>query len=292
MKTFVRLVAFAAILASAQSFALAQGAMVGYTATDLDNPGGGGNRIYRIDLNNPGATVPVGLTNVAQELEGFFSIDGPTNSRLFGVAETPDATSTGAPSVLVDLTAAAANPTGLGVLVGLTNINFGTEAGAAWDHTTLTAYSIHTDDLNPAAGTRLYMIDPSTGMGTLLSTTPGVALDGLAVGGNGELFATDGRLTDSLYQYNFDDQVFEPVGSFGVSLNEDTGLANFRGANGTGTNLYMITEGDGANLGRLWSVSVSGSITLIGELRLAGSGLEVPEDLEGFDIPWRQLASN
>lgn len=292
MKTLVRLIAFAAILASAQSFALAQGARIGYTATDLDNPGGGGNRVYRIDLTNPGATVAVGLTNVPQELEGFFSVDGPTNSTLFGVAETPDGTSTGAESVLVNLTAAACNAAGLGVLVGPTGINFGTEAGSAWDHTTGVAFSIHTDDLNVAAGTRLYMINISTGTATLISTTTNLVVDGLAVGGNGELFATDARPSDSLYQYNFDDDVFEPVGSFGVNLSEDSGLANYRGVSGTETNLYLITEGDGANVGRLWTVNATtGAISLVGELRLS-DGTEVPEDLEGFDIPWLPLACN
>jgi hypothetical protein len=294
LKTIVRLFAFAAILASVQSFALAQGARIGYTATDLDNPGGGGNRVYRIDLDNPGQTVPVGLTNVPQELEGFFSIDGPTNSSLFGVAENPDTTSTQDPSVLVNITAAACSANGLGQLIDVTGIDFGTEAGSAWDHTTNTVYSIASDDLNLADGTNLYQIDPSTGMAILRSNTPGVYLDGLAVGGDGTLYATAGRANNplALYRYNFDDEQFEVVGSFGVALAEDTGLANYRGVSGTETNLYMITEGDGANVGRLWTVNATtGALTLVGEIRQPG-GAEVPEDLEGFDIPWRPLACN
>jgi hypothetical protein len=292
VKTFVRLFAVAAILASAQSFALAQGAMVGYTATDLDSPGSRGNRVYRIDITNPGNTVQMGLTNVDQELEGFFSVDGPTSSRLFGVAETPDGTSTGVPSILVNLTAAALSPTGLGVAVGPTGIVFGTEAGSAWDHTTNTAFSVHADDLNLPAGSNLYIINVSTGQGTLLSMNPGLYVDGLAVGGDGTLYASDARPSDSLYRFNFDDNVFEAVGGFGINLNEDSGLANYRGVGGLETNLYMITEGDGANVGRLWRVNAaSGALSLVGEIRLAGTGAEVPEDLEGFDIPWRPLAN-
>jgi hypothetical protein len=293
VKTIVRLIAFAAILASVQSFALAQGARIGYMATDRDDPGGAlGNRVYRVNLDNPGATVEMGLTNVRQELEGFFSIDGPTNSRLYGVAENPDLTSTQDPSVLVDITAAACNPAGLGVRIGETGITFGTEAGSAWDHTTNTVFSIATDDLNPAAGTNLYEIDPSSGMAIPRSNTPNIVLDGLAVGGNGQLYATDGRINDSLYIYNFDSEQFVLVGSFGVALNEDTGLANYRGVSGTGTELNMITEGDGANVGRLWRVNATtGALTLVGELRFS-DGTEVPEDLEGFDIPWRPLACN
>jgi hypothetical protein len=292
VKTIVRLIAFAAILASVQSFALAQGARIGYTATDRDMPGGGGNRLYRIDLDNPGNTTQVGLTGVNQELEGFLSIDGPTNSRLLGVAENPDVTSTQDPSILADITAAACNANGVGSLIGETGITFGTEAGAAWDHTTNTVFSVATDDLDPASGTILYEIDPSSGMAIPRSLTTNVVLDGLAVGGDGTLYATDGRINDSLYKYNFDTEQFELVGSFGVAVNEDTGLANYRGVSGTGTELNMITEGDGANLGRLWRVdATNGALTLVGEI-LFSDGTEVPEDLEGFDIPWRPLACN
>jgi hypothetical protein len=293
VKTIVRLIAFAAILVSAQSFALAQGARMGYTATDLDNPGGGGNRVFRVPLDNPGQTVPVGLTNVPQELEGFFSIDGPTNSRVFGVGENPDMTSTQDPSVLVDLTAACCSGSGNGILIGETGIDFGTEIGAAWDPTTNIAYVVASDDTANPPSTVLYTIDPSTGMATPISITPGLYLDGLAVGGDGTLYATDGRLTDSLYRYNFVSNQFELVGSFGVGLAEDTGLANYRGVGGMGTELNMITEGDGANVGRLWRINAAtGALTLVGELRLAGSGAEVPEDVEGFDVPWRPLACN
>jgi hypothetical protein len=293
VKTIVRLVAFAAILASVQSFALAQGARIGYTATDRDNPGGGGNRVYCIDLDNPGNTQECGLTNVPQELEGFFSVDGSTNSKLYGVAETPDGTSTGAESVLVDLSATVSPQNGNGVLVGPTNIVFGTEAGSAWDHTTGIAFSIHADDTDIATGVALYQIDISSGMGTLRSITSNMYADGLAVGGDGTLYASDARDQNSLYRYNFDAEQFELVGSFGVILAEDTGLGNYRGGLGNETNLYMITEGENANVGRLWTVNAAtGALSLVGELRLAGSGAEVPEDLEGFDIPWKPVSSN
>jgi hypothetical protein len=301
VKTIVRLVAFAAILASVQSFALAQnGQRFGYTATDLDMPGGGGNRIYRIPLDNPTQSVQLGLTGVNQELEGFFSIDGPVNSRVFGVAENPDVSSTQDPSVLVDITAAACGVNGSGALIGETGIDFGTEAGSAWDSTvgmpnSNTVFSIASDDLALAAGTALYEINPSTGLAILRSITEGIYLDGLAVGSDGTLYATGGRTNavDGLYRYNFDDEQFVLVGSFGQQVNEDTGLANFRGASGTLTELYMITEGDGANVGRLWRINhTNGALTLVGELRLAVDNSEVPEDVEGFDIPWRPLACN
>jgi hypothetical protein len=287
MKVFFRLFVSVAVLAIAQSITFAQGAMVGFTCTDLDNDGATDHQCYRIDLTAPGATVPVGRTGVVQEIEGLFSVDGAATSRLFGVAENPDISSPGLPSILVDLTAAANG--GTGTQIGsMTGITFGTEAGSAYDHINGVAYSVASDDLALAQGSRLYTINISNGTATQLSTTPGVYIDGLAFGANGILYGSDARITDSLYRYNFDTNRFVLVGSFGVSLNEDSGLANYRGVDGTGTSLFMITEGDGAaNVGRLWSVSISGPATPIGELRLAGSNLEVPEDLEGFDIPWR-----
>jgi hypothetical protein len=152
-KMSVSLLACVTILVSAQSFALAQnGAMYGYTATDIDTPCRGGKRVYRIDLTNPDATIAMGLTNVNHELEGFFSIDGPVTSRLFGVSENPDITSCVFDSVVVDLTAAACSSSGLGVLVGPNGISFGTEVGAAWDHTTGIAYVVATDEMNTAVG--------------------------------------------------------------------------------------------------------------------------------------------
>jgi hypothetical protein len=292
VKTLVRLIAFAAVLATLQSLALAQnGQRFGFTATDLDNPNTLDHAVYKINLDAPGQTIQVGTTGVPQELEGFFSVDGPgATSSLFGVAENPDATSTGDPSVLVDLSPATCG--GAGRLVGPTGINFGTEAGSAWDPTTGVAYSVASDDLNPADGSVLYMIDPSTGVATPISQTPNLYLDGLAFGGDGTLYGSDARLSDSLYRYDFDNDVWVLIGSFGISTNEDTGLANYRGLGGSETNLYMITEGDGALLGRLWTVNAStGALALVGNITMA-DGTEVPEDLEGFDIPWKPVVCN
>jgi hypothetical protein len=307
MRAIARFRVFACItiLAFSQTFVLAQGAPFGYTATDLDTAQVG-HRVYKIDLTDPGNTVEVGLTGVGQELEGFFSIDlpnlNPTNSRLFGVAETPDGTGMGGQSILVDLTQAACSSNGTGQIVGQTFINFGTEAGAAHDFINpQVSYSVATDDLASPLATQLNQIDTTTGEAMEVSVTPDVYIDGLAFGGDGVLYGSDARISDSLYKYNFDIDQFEVVGSFNVALNEDTGLANFRGVGGTGTSLYMITEGDGANVGRLWTVnSATGAISLVpspdgmfnGEIRLASDNSVVPEDLEGFDIPWLPLACN
>jgi hypothetical protein len=289
VKTLVRLFACAAILISAQSLASAQPRR-GFAITDLDVPTQVGHSVYRIDLDNPGATVEMGETGVPQELEGLFSI----GNRLFGVAESPDGTGLGGPSILVDITAAAVNPGGVGTLIGETGVNFGTEAGGAWNHLSGIAYAIFSRDDAPA-GTKLTIIDPLTGATTELSTTPDFHVDGLAVGGDGTLYATDARLTDALWRYNFSANTWEFIGpldpTFTMDFNEDTGLGNYL-VGSSGTELSMITEGDGpTRVGRLWRVNhVTGQATLVGELRLAGSGAEVPEDVEGFDIPFQLLA--
>ncbi|NJM26990.1 MAG: acylglycerol kinase family protein, partial [Bacteroidia bacterium] len=74
----------------------------------------------------------------------------------------------------------------------------------------------------------------------------------VAVGGDGTLYATDARHTDSLYRFiapsaSDPDGEWEPVGEFSFEdFGEDTGLANYRGLGGNETNLYMVTEGGGA----------------------------------------------
>jgi hypothetical protein len=251
----------------------------------MDVPTVVGHSVYRIDLDNPGNTIEMGTTNVGQELEGFLSI----NDRLFGVAETPDGTGMGGQSILVDLTAAAVDPNGLGVPIGNTGVNFGTEAGGAWNHLTNIAYAVFSDDQAPAR-TLLTRINPLTGAATAIAVTMTLHIDGIAVGGDGTLYGTDARNTDSLYRFNFSTNQWVLIGSLAAeNFSEDSGLGNYS-AGGTGTELNMITEGDGARLARLWRVNhLTGAATLVGNVTLPG-GAEVPEDVEGFDIPRQLLA--
>jgi hypothetical protein len=294
-------------LASAQ---VSRGARRGFTVTDLDNPGVTGHTVYRIDLDNPGNTVAMGVSGVKQELEGLYSIDGDgdgdmadgdTVSKLYGIAENPDLTSSNDPSIQVDLTAPAVS-NGVGTPECLTGIDFGTETGAAWDPTTGIRYVIASDDRDSTANpppppgspyTRLYIINTCGQAIDIVNSTEdqGLYLDGLAVGGDGTLYATDARLSDGLWKFNFVSNEWEFIGSFatGEDFGEDTGLANYRGVNGNETHLYMVTEGEGASrLGRLWTVDhVTGQAAVVGNITIGGA--EVPEDLEGFDIPYLPL---
>lgn len=294
------LLAGAAILFAVQPSTSAQsgnGMRRGFTATDLDVAQQNGHRIFRINLDDASATIQRGLTGVPQELEGFFSVSNSSTgfSELFGVAETPDGTGSPVPSNCTNLTAPAVDPNTIGVQVGLTGVNFGTEAGAAWDHTTQTIFAIFSDDRTINVGgqqfpaTMLVAFNPggcASGF-TVIDITDGLYLDGLAVGGDGALYATDARHTDSLYRFNGG---WELVGEFGFEdFAEDTGLANYRGVGGNETNLYMVTEGEGAGrLGRLWTVNhTNGVVSIVGNITIGG--VEVPEDLEGFDIPYYPL---
>jgi hypothetical protein len=286
----------AVVIFSAQQHTSAQvsnGARRGFTATDRDTPEVTGHGVYRIPLDAPSLSVEMGTTNVPQELEGFHSIDnGETGkSMLFGVGENCITTCI-AQSALVNLTSAAVDPNGLGNNLGPTNIDFGTEAGSAWDPISGQVYAIASDDLLVPPQTRLYVQTGATTFSEI--NTSNIYLDGLAVGGNGVLYATDARITDTLYRFDFDLELWVAIDSngngLGVALNEDSGLACYRGLGGNETNLYMITEGDGANLGRLWTIALgTGDASLVGEIRLAVDGSEVPEDIEGFEIPYFPL---
>jgi hypothetical protein len=307
IKASVSLFACAAMLASVHSFASAQqldltqpGAMYGY-GTPADEAFYDNKRVYRIRLTD-GATEELGRPNVNRGLAGFFSIDNFSvsgRSHLFGVAASPCELCISGPSILVDLTAAAVNPAGLGVNVGLTTINFGIEAGSAYDFINGTAYVIASDnrliiiDGQQFPATALYMIDPVTGASiSRLSITEGLSVDGLAFGADGVLYATDARLTDGPYKYNFGEEFWEYIGpfSFEIGFNEDSGLAVYRGPSGNETNLYMITESNRSLplAARLWTVNtVTGAATFVADLRLADG--RVAEFVQGFDIPYPPL---
>jgi hypothetical protein len=308
------LLAGAVAIFSTLPFASAQGPTNGmkrgFACTDEDEDTVVGHKVFRINLDEPGATVQMGTTNVDEELEGFFSIDNhatPGRANLFGVAETPGDTGSGTDSSLVDLTEAAVRTDGLGTEIGDTGIVFGTENGSAWDPTTGKVFSAYADDQTIAGppqdfpATYLVVLNPTDA--TIVEdfeVHTGLHVDGLAVGHDGVLYATDARNTDTLYKYNFDDQLWEEIGPLSptgaIAFNEDSGMGNYRGLLGDETNLYFITEGDGALLARLWRVNhLTGEATPVngaaGNNNLTFSGgAEVPEDVEGFDIPRQLLA--
>jgi hypothetical protein len=339
------LLAGAVAIFSTLPFASAQvsnGMLRGFAVTDDETnpmPTVEGHLIFRIDLTNPnGTTVVRGDTHVTQQIEGLASIDDHTvvgRSNLFGVAESPDGTGLGGDSILADLTAAAVNSSADGVEVGETNVNFGTEAGAAWDPISGKLYAIYSDDRtidNPDndidsdgdiecgtgdeegqdfPATKIVVLDPTDGsvledlcLNCFGNWNNGLHLDGLAVGHDGTLYGVDARNTDKLYKFNFDDCLWEEIGPLlAENFSEDSGLATYRGVNDDSTTLYMITEGDGPSRdARLWRVcheAIGGTCAAGQALPVNGAdgnnnitlpgAVPAPEDLEGFDIPFKPL---
>lgn len=255
-------------------------------------------QLYQINVAN-GETTYIGdlLTPTGQrtirEYEGLASI----GSTLYGVAEfagltgggvdcnTGDDPLTGLSSDLRILrrgpqqtvpTPGTPNPaqvvdtnglnTVLGPQVGETCINAsdaGTEAAMGYNQVDGFLYSISSDDLFPATGTRsrLYRISPSTGLATFVANVanPDFAvdggdefpyLDGMTILPNGTAFATEARFSvdpnpgdadnrdfGGLYQINLaTGDAIHVKYLFPTDLNVDTGLAH------SGTTLFILNE--------------------------------------------------
>jgi hypothetical protein len=251
-------------LISAQSLGWAQ---MGYSVSD-DN-----QHFYEIDLSTGTVTDrgPVGTSN---ELEGLASI-GPL---VFGVGEyVPDDLRTPSELRLIS------RPEGL--LIGLTGIQFGTEAGAAYNPTDGFIYSVASDD-TLAEGeirTRCYRINPSTGLATEVGAGTTTYLDGLAIDNDGNAYASDLRLTDSIYRLNLQDCTPTLVGPVGFSIDRDSGLA-YDLDNGV---LYALEEGkaDASEAATVYRVDpATGQATPVFDL-LGPNGEILSGDFEGFDIP-------
>lgn len=215
------------------------------------------------------ATVPVG------DVDG----DGDIESTIFGVSEANNG-----PGIVVRDVQAPPE-----VIVGVTQGRIGTEAGAAYDPTTSTIFNVQSDEEADSLVTALYRIpaEPPTDengdvidgplVEELVGTTEGIYVDGLAIDSEGNAFASDFRLTDSLYSVDLETGDLSLVGSFGLDfdVNEDSGL-DFA-PDGT---LYGITED--ANL---YTIDTeTGAATFVAEITDSVTGELVPADLEGFAI--------
>lgn len=175
------------------------------------------------------------------------------------------------------------------VIVGVTQGRIGTEAGAAYDPTTSTVFNVQSDDLTDPLVTALYRIpieSPTDENGDiidgplveqLVGTTEGIYVDGLAIDSEGNAFASDFRLTDSLYSVDLETGDLSLVGSFDLDfdVDEDSGL-DFA-PDGT---LYGITEDS-----NLYTIDTeTGAATFVNEIIDVATGELVPADIEGFAI--------
>lgn len=240
----------ATVLLGASSVASA--APIGYSISDANST------LYSIDLAN-GAATSLGIINYAvdDELEGLASI----GNVLYAVSEANFGTGT-----LWNVTTAP------GIQIG-TNTRQGTEAGAAYNPINRTLYNIQADELASGIRSWLYSIDPVNGAASLIGTDPNFA-DGLAINGAGEAFASDFRLTDSLYRVNLATGALALVGGFGIgNVDFDSGLA----FDGDGT-LYGLTEN-----GAIYTINTGTGAATFRAFVTAG-GVRVPGDLEGLEI--------
>lgn len=231
---------------------------IGFSISDANK------NLYAINLVNGQAT-NLGAVNYPDddELEGLASL-GRT---LYGVGEAGYGD-----GALRNIT------TPPGSLVGLTGPRLGSEAGAALNPRNRAIYNLQADETLPddTARSFLYAINPSTGKATFIGFDADYA-DGLAIDGSGRAYATDFRVSDSLYSVNLTTGALTPIGSLGLGdVDLDSGAAiDFR-------------------TGALWALSEDGAIYVINKTTGAATftafvtvgGQRVPGDLEGLDIPF------
>lgn len=234
---------------------------IGFSVSD------GNSNLYQINMLT-GVATSLGALDYPEndELEGLASVGGI----LLGVGEADLAGGGGVYNIT----------TPPGFRIGQTSARFGNEAGAAVNPLTGILYNVGSNDVRPGAiGTFLYQTSYVTGVSTFIGATLGenVYVDGLAINSAGEAFATDFRLTDSLYRVNLATGALSLVGSLGLGdVNFDSGLAfDVDGS------LYAMRE-DGV----IYTLNTTtGAATFQAFVTDSVTGQRVQGDLEGLDIP-------
>lgn len=299
MKTMVCV----AVIFCLQTIASAQ---IAYSVTDNNRDATGlAQQYYSIDLATGQGTLIQTLDTpvIRREYEGLAS----TGSVLFGVAEfDTELCNTGSDPITglsSDLRMFRIN--GIGPQIGETCIDFGGEAGSAYNPQDGFIYSIASDDELPATAprSRLYRISPTTGLATLVGAVTLTAssptggeenpyIDGLAILPNGVAYGSEARFgaspsgnLGSLYRI-FLTGPNAARASFVKRLlaspdAEDTGLASL--PNGS---LVLLLEDSQVRFGN--ADPNSGPFTAPSFGRFTTPGCLVTPicaDFEGFDIP-------
>ncbi len=217
--------------------------------------------LYSIDLAT-GVATNLGVVNYPSddEIEGLASRGGI----LYGVGEADNGQG--------GLYNVSTPP---GTLIG-TGFRFGSEAGAAVNPQTGVLYNLQGEDLSTGLRSFFYTLDPSNGAPTFIGAST-IYADGLAINSSGQAFATDFRLSGSLYGVNLTSGALTLVGSLGLGaggMGFDSGLAF-----DTDGTLYALRE-DGA----IYTLSTTTGAATFRAFVTVG-GVRVPGDLEGLDIP-------
>ncbi len=283
-------------------------AQIGYSVSDNNRDDTGlAQQYYSFDLSTGQGTLIQTLPNtIRREYEGFASI----GSVLYGVSEfDTELCNTGSDPVTgLSSDLRIFTPTGIGRQVGETCIDFGGEAGSAYNPQDGWIYSIASDDLLPgtAPRSRLYRISPTTGLATqvgtgitlLPSSPPGGQvnpyMDGLAILPNGAAYGTENRFgttpsgeRGSLYRVfltgpNAGSASFIK-NTLTIDANRDTGLASLP----NGTLVLLLEDGrpffGNPNDSAVFTAPAYGTLTTPGCLN------NPCRDFEGFDIPQPSL---
>lgn len=308
MKSIFKVFLCTAVVAA---MSVAVSAQIGYSVTDNNRDATGlAQQYYSIDLATGTGTLiqtlddGMGNPTIRREYEGLAS----SGTVLFGVSEFDTELCETGSDPITGLAADVRIFTvdGVGPQIGETCIDFGGEAGAAYNEQDGFIYSIASDDNFPdtAPRSRLYRISPTTGAATqvgtgitLTASSPAGGeenpyLDGLAILPNGVAYGTEARFgaskagnLGSLYRV-FLTGPNAGRASFVKRLlaapdGEDTGLAAL--PNG---NLVLLLEDSQVLFGD--ADPNSGPFTAPSYGRFTTPGCFVTPicaDFEGFDIP-------
>jgi len=204
----------------------------------------GDGHLYSIDLST-GNTTDLGLVGL-WDAQGLASI----GSTLYGIGGTVNE--------FWDVT------TPPGFKVGNTGPRNGIDAGLAYDRTSGKMYNIQ----RIPSQTWLYEINTANGSATLIGSSTVAAPDGLAFDNSGVAYALDGLNKDSLYTVDLSSGNLTLVGSLGVNLWNEVGLA-FDSASGT---LYGLTDG-----GTIYTINSSnGTATFVANTLSGFEDLTIP----------------
>ncbi|MGQ0542906.1 MAG: hypothetical protein ACT4O9_13790 [Blastocatellia bacterium] len=291
---------------------------------------------YSFDLSTGAGTLLGTLTlngqQIRREYEGLAAI----GSVLYGVAEfDTELCNTGSdPITGLASDLRTFRPAGTTVIIGPSIgetcfVSGFTESAAAYNPTDGWIYAIASDDLLPASAprSRLYRVSPSTGLATqigsgataagIIKTTTSTGgdenpyLDGMAILGDGRIFATEARFNNfngnanngglyRLFATGANAGRAQWISNlFGTDVNRDTGLANAGNTLYllledariyTITNLTPVTAGtfDNRAVPAVFSAGNpvgSNTLSTPGCLRLTVAGQPFCGDFEGADIP-------
>lgn len=220
----------------------AASAPIGYSISSNET-----DRLYQINLAT-GVAIDLGAMSFG-DAEGLELANGT----LYGIG--------GSTNQLWNLTTAP------GTLIGATGTRIGVDAGLGYNAANGTMYHLS----GSGSGSGLYTVNLGTGATTLVGTSRNFG-DNLAIDGQGNAYALDGILTDSLYSVNLTTGALSLIGGLSIGNSSAQFGTDFDGLGG----LWALTSD-----GEVYTINTStGAATLVSQVRL---GSETGTRLTGFE---------